>query len=95
MMVRYSPSMTEQDIKHVCDVLKSKFPDRSLDFYKFGLAQEILRVLINNEWANQAIFEQHPALRRFHLRKEGVRWKTVQCLDIHLSQARLAPELGR
>jgi len=51
----------EKMVGDVCKTLELKYPGRSCDFYRFGLAVEMLRVLISNEWVNQAIFpNDHP-----------------------------------
>lgn len=52
---------TEARVKHTCDWLMRNHPEQHCDFYKFWIAVEILRVLVDNEWTNQTIFPDiHP-----------------------------------
>ena len=50
---------TEKELKIIFDTLKKEHPDKDIDFYKMGLAVEVLRLMIDNEWVNQSIFNQH------------------------------------
>lgn len=51
--------VSHEQLKIICKTLKEKFPGRDRDFYKMGLSMELLRIMIDNEWVNQAIFFQH------------------------------------
>jgi hypothetical protein len=48
-----------EQIKIICKTLKEKFPGKDRDFYKMGLSTELLRIMVDNEWVNQAIFQEH------------------------------------
>ncbi len=51
----------ERMVRHACSSLESRYPSKDCLFYRFGLAIEILRVLVDNEWVNQVIFpNDHP-----------------------------------
>ncbi len=50
---------SEKELKIICDTLKKVHPNKDIDFYKMGLAVEVLRLMIDNEWVNQSIFNQH------------------------------------
>ena len=38
------------------------YPDKNIDFYKMLMAVEILRIMIDNEWVNQTVFNCHDKL---------------------------------
>lgn len=50
---------TEKELKIICDTLKKVHPNKDIDFYKMGFAVEVLRLMVDNEWVNQSIFNQH------------------------------------
>ena len=47
---------SEDRVRFICDWLEENKPDKDCDFYKMWISIEILRVLVDNEWTNQAIF---------------------------------------
>lgn len=47
---------SEDRVRFVCDWLSKNHPDKDCDFYKMWISTEILRVLVGNEWVNQAVF---------------------------------------
>ncbi len=52
----------EDRVKFICDWLVKNKPDQDCDFYKMWISVELLKVLVDNEWTNQAIFpNNHPA----------------------------------
>jgi hypothetical protein len=52
---------SEDRVRFVCDWLIKNKPNQDCDFYKMRISIEILRVLVDNEWTNQAIFpNNHP-----------------------------------
>lgn len=54
-------NFSEDRVRFVCDWLVKNKPNQDCDFYKMWISIEILRVLIDNEWTNQAIFpNNHP-----------------------------------
>lgn len=48
-----------EQLKIICKTLKNKFPNKERDFYKLGLSTELLRIIVDNEWTNQAVFSEH------------------------------------
>lgn len=52
--------LDERELKIICETIKKEHPDKDADYYKMLLSTELLRLMIDNEWVNQAIFQQHP-----------------------------------
>jgi hypothetical protein len=84
--------ITRQHIKYICDYLNSNFPDKDRVFYKFGLATEILRVLVGNEWTDQVVFSKdHPIKSKTTARAvEFFKSKETEERDVYKFQARVS-----
>ncbi len=52
--------LDERELKIICEIIKKEHPGKDADYYKMFLSTEVLRLMIDNEWVNQAIFQQHP-----------------------------------
>jgi hypothetical protein len=52
--------LDERELKIMCETIKKEHPDKDADYYKMFLSTEVLRLMIDNEWVNQAVFKQHP-----------------------------------
>jgi len=46
-------------LEAILQTIIKKIPARDIDFYRLWLSCEVLRLLVGNEWANQAIFRMH------------------------------------
>jgi hypothetical protein len=49
--------LDEPDLKLICDSIKKDFPNRDSTFYLLFIAVEVLRLMVDNEWVNQSLFQ--------------------------------------
>ncbi len=67
----------------MCETLEKEHPNRDIDFYLMFLATETLRLMIDNDWVNQALFKQNENTSRvnrnafefFRSETGGFRWQ--------------------
>lgn len=51
--------LDERELKIMCETIKKDFPDRDDDFYKMFISTEVLRLMVDNEWVSQSLFQKH------------------------------------
>ena len=77
----------EENIKKLCAALKNNSLEKDPDWYKLVLSQEMLRIYVDNEWANQDLFPQDSeATKKTHDDRDFIKSVTegnipLQCKD--------------
>lgn len=75
--------LEERELKIMCETIKKENPGKDETYYKMFLATELLRLMVDNDWVNQTIFNQNPvtekknkdAFEYFRSKTIGFQWQ--------------------